>query len=69
MTVASSAATAAGAREGEAVELEGSGVEDGKAGAGIAMVLAPSAATAAGAREGDADELEGAGVEDGKAVG
>ncbi len=69
MTLASSAATAAGAREGEADELEGAGVEDGKAVAGIAMALAPSAATAAGAREGEADELEGAGVEDGKAVG
>ena len=69
MALAPSAATAAGAREGDSDELEGSEVKDGKEVAGIAMTVASSAATAAGAREGEADELEGAGVKDGKAVG
>ena len=66
-TLSSSAATAADV--GDADELKGPEVEDGKAVAEIAMTFSSSAATAADARGGEADELEGAGVEDGKAVG
>ena len=68
-TLSSSAATAADVGEGEADELKGPEVEDGKAVAEVAMTVASSASTAADVREGEADELRGPEVEDGKAVG
>ena len=68
-TLSSSAATAADVGEGEADELKGPEVEDGKAVAGVAMTVASSASTAADVREGEADELKAPEVEDGKAVG